>query len=385
MIPYGRQDISEEDIAAVVSVLRSDYLTTGPAVPAFEAAVAARVGARHGVATNSATSALHVACAALGLGPGDWLWTVPNTFVASANVGALCGAGVDFVDIDPESFCMCPKALAAKLETTPEQSRPRIVMPVHMTGRSAEMVEIRSLAERYGFKLIEDASHGIGAVHAGHPVGSCALSDVTVFSFHPVKVITTAEGGMATTGDPILAERMARLRSHGITRDAGAMTEPSHGPWYYQQVDLGWNYRMTDVQAALGMSQLNRLEAFVARRNALADRYDSLLAGLPLRLPQRDPDGVSSFHLYVVRVAAERRRAVFEGMRAAGIGVQVHYIPVHLQPFWRAKGFAEGDFPQAERYYAEAISLPLYPTLTEAEQDRVASALRAQLGSAGPR
>lgn len=383
MIPYGRQDISEEDIEAVAAVLRSDYLTTGPVVPRFEAAVAARCGAAHAVAVNSATSALHIACAALDLGPGDALWTVPNTFVASANAGRYCGADVDFVDIDAETFCMDPAALEAKLEATPPERRPKVVVPVHLTGRSAPMAAIGALAGRYGFRVVEDASHAIGATHAGRPVGACAHSDIAVFSFHPVKIVTTAEGGMAMTNDPALAARMARLRSHGITREPAEMTEPSHGPWYYQQVDLGWNYRLTDMQAALGLSQLDRLDGFVARRNALADRYDRLLAGLPVATPARDPQGVSAFHLYVIRVAPAVHRAVFDGLRDRGIGVQLHYIPVHLQPYYRAFGFGPGDFPVSEAYYARAISLPLYPGLTESQQDAVVAALAAALETAG--
>ena len=379
MIPYGRQDISEDDIAAVAEVLRSDFLTQGPAVPRFEAAVAERVGAGHGVAMNSATSALHVACAALGLGPGDALWTSPITFVASANCALYCGASVDFVDIDPDTFNMDPAALARKLAATPAERRPKIVVPVHMGGQSADMAAIAALGAEFGFRIVEDASHAIGGTYRGRPVGSGAHADVTVFSFHPVKIVTTAEGGMAMTNDPDLAARMGRLRSHGITRAPEEMTEPSHGPWYYQQIELGWNYRLTDVQAALGLSQLARLDAYVARRNALAERYDRLLADLPLALPGRQAQTLSAFHLYVVRVPEARHRAVFERLREAGIGVQLHYIPVHMQPHYRAMGFAEGDFPEAERYYRRAISLPLYPTLTEAEQDTVVARLKEAL------
>jgi UDP-4-amino-4,6-dideoxy-N-acetyl-beta-L-altrosamine transaminase len=376
MIPYGRQDISDADIAAVVAVLRSDHLTQGPVVPAFEAAVAGRVGAAHGVAVNSATSALHVACMALGLGPGDVLWTVPTTFVASANCALYCGAAVDFVDIDPVTWTMCPKALAAKLEAAAAQGRlPKVIVPVHLCGQSADMAEIGRLARAYGVRVIEDASHSIGAEHEGRPVGDCRHSDITVFSFHPVKIITTAEGGLATTQDPDLARRMELARSHGITRDPSEMTQEPDGPWYYQQVSLGYNYRMTELQAALGLSQMARLQDFVDRRRALAARYDRLLGNLPLKRPSPAADVASAWHLYVVRVAADRHRAVFDRLRAEGIGVNLHYIPVHTQPHYRAMGFHAGQFPHAEAYYAEAISIPLYAGLTDADQDRVVAAL----------
>lgn len=376
MIPYGRQDISDDDIAAVVAVLRSDFLTQGPLVPRFESAVAAHVGAAHAVAVNSATSALHIACMALGLGPGDVLWTVPNTFVASANCAVYCGAAVDFVDIDPVRWTMCPKALAAKLETAAAAHRlPKIIVPVHLCGQSADMAEIARLARAYGVKVIEDASHSIGATHEGRPVGDCRYSDITVFSFHPVKIITTAEGGLATTQDARLARAMELARSHGITRDPGEMTHAPDGPWYYQQITLGYNYRMTEMQAALGLSQMTRLEAFVARRRALAARYDRMLGNLPLVRPAPPDDVQSAWHLYVVRVDAARHKAVFEALRADGIGVNLHYIPVHTQPYYRAMGFTRGQFPQSEAYYAEAISIPLYAGLTDADQDKVVAAL----------
>ena len=380
MIPYGRQDISDEDIAAVVAVLRSDFLTQGPQVPAFEAAVAARVGAAHGVAVNSATSALHVACMALGLGPGDVLWTVPNTFVASANCALYCGAAVDFVDIDPVTWTMCPRALEAKLTAAAAAGRlPKVIVPVHLCGQSADMAAIGRLARAHGVRVIEDASHSIGATHEGRPVGDCRYSDITVFSFHPVKIITTAEGGLCTTQDARLARAMELARSHGITRDPAEMTHAPDGPWYYQQITLGYNYRMTELQAALGLSQLSRLDAFVARRRALAARYDRLLAGLPLTRPAPPAEVDSAWHLYVVRVAADRHLAVFNALRADGIGVNLHYIPVHTQPFYRALGFAPGQFPQAEAYYAEAISIPLYAGLSDADQDRVVAALSRAL------
>ena len=381
MIPYGRQDITPEDIAAVEAVLRSDFLTQGPAVPGFEQALAAYCGAARGVAMNSATSALHVACLALGLGPGDRLWTSPNTFVASANCGLYCGAEVDFVDTDPATYNMSVAALEAKLEAAAAENRlPKVVVPVHFAGQSCEMRAIHALGHKYCFRIIEDASHAVGATYLGEPVGNCRYSDITIFSFHPVKIITTAEGGMAMTNDPALAERMERLRSHGITRDPAAMEWGSEGPWYYQQVELGYNYRITDLQAALGRSQLGRLDDYVARRHAIAARYDEALAGLPLTTPWQHPESRSALHLYPIRLHdASRRQEVFEALRAAGIGVNVHYIPVHTQPHYRRLGFRPGDFPEAERYYAGAISLPMFPTLTPAQQDEVAAALKGIL------
>ena len=381
MIPYGRQIISEDDIRAVEAVLRSDHLTQGPVLPRFEAAVAARVGARHAVAVNSATSALHIACAALDLGPGDILWTSPVTFVASANCGRYCGAEVDFVDIDAETFNICADALEARLDAAARAGRlPKVIVAVHMCGQSPDMARIADLARAHGVRIIEDASHSIGADYLGAPVGNCAHSDITVFSFHPVKIITTAEGGMALTGDAGLAARMERLRSHGITRDADLMTHAPDGPWYYQQLELGWNYRMTEMQAALGLNQMDRLDAFIARRRALAEAYDAALAGLPLRRPGRQDGAASSWHLYVIRLDdPSRHRAVFEALRAAGIGVNLHYIPVHLQPYYRDMGFSPGDFPASEDYYARAISIPLHAGLSDAEQARVVAVLTEAL------
>jgi len=384
-LPYGRQTITELDIAAVVEVLRSPFLTQGPVVPAFEQAVAAKVGARHGVAVNSATSALHIACLALGLGPGDRLWTSPITFVASANCGLYCGAQVDFVDIDPATGLMSVAALESKLaQAERDGSLPKVVVPVHLTGSSCAMAEIAALAERYGFALLEDASHAIGGRYQGEPVGNCRHSAITVFSFHPVKIITTGEGGLATTNDTLLAQRMADLRSHGIVREAERFERPAAGPWVYEQQQLGFNYRITDLQAALGLSQLQRLDAIVAERNRQLQRYWQLLEDLPVRLLEV-PEGVlSSVHLAVIRLlqaTADQHREVFEALRTAGIGVQLHYSPVHLQPYYRAMGFSEGQFPESEAYSKTAISLPIFPGLGVDEQHKVTSILHKFLST----
>ncbi|POG13960.1 UDP-4-amino-4,6-dideoxy-N-acetyl-beta-L-altrosamine transaminase [Pseudomonas putida] len=384
MIPYGRQDITQADIDAVVEVLKSDYLTQGPVVPRFEQSVAGHVGARHALSVNSATSALHIACLALGLGPGDWLWTSPVTFVASANCGLYCGAKVDFVDIDPATYNLCPKALAAKLEAAKREGRlPKVVVPVHLCGQPCDMQAIHELAQRYGFKVIEDASHAIGGRYRGEFIGSCRYSDITVFSFHPVKIVTTAEGGMAMTNDDQLASRMALLRSHGVTRDPALMTHEADGPWYYQQVDLGLNYRMTELQAALGVSQMTRLDSYIERRHELARRYDEKLAKLPLTTPWQHPDSYSGLHLYVIRLhlgkIGKSHRQVFESLREQGIGVNLHYIPVHTQPYYAQMGFEPNDFPQAQQYYREAISLPMFQTMTLAQQDEVIAAVERAL------
>ncbi|KQC04391.1 MAG: UDP-4-amino-4,6-dideoxy-N-acetyl-beta-L-altrosamine transaminase [Methanoculleus sp. SDB] len=380
-IPYGRQDINQADIDAVVGILRSDLITQGPAVPRFEKAVASRVRARHAVAVNSGTSALHIACRVLGLKPGGMLWTSPVTFVASANCGLYCGAYVDFVDIDPLTYNISVEALERKLITAEEDGQmPDVVVPVHLCGQSCDMERIHDLSECYGFAIIEDASHAIGGRYKGMHIGNCRYSNITVFSFHPVKIITTGEGGMALTNDDTLAEHMALLRSHGITRDPAKMTHESEGPWYYQQIELGYNYRLTDLQAALGISQMTRLDTYVTRRHELADRYNRLLADLPITTPWQHPDCYSSFHLYVIRLKREKitksHREVFESMRDEGIGVNLHYIPVHTQPLYQRMGFEQGDFPEAERYYTEAISLPIYPAMTEQQQDLVVDAIR---------
>jgi UDP-4-amino-4,6-dideoxy-N-acetyl-beta-L-altrosamine transaminase len=383
-IPYGRQSISEEDIQAVVNVLRSDFLTQGPAVPAFERVVAGYCKVPHAVAVNSATSALHIACMALGAGPGDLVWTSPITFVASANCARYCGADVDFVDIDPNTFNMCPTHLGEKLASAAKVGRlPKVVIAVHMTGQPCDMAAIKALADQYRFAVIEDASHAIGARYRDSITGDCAYSDITVFSFHPVKIITTAEGGMATTRDPGLARRMQLARSHGVTREAAELHLADEGPWHYEQVMLGYNYRLTDMQAALGISQMNNIDRWIDRRNVLASQYDQALAHLPLSLPARRSDIRHALHLYVIRLDAARcrknRRTVFEDLRAAGLGVNVHYIPVHTQPYYQKLGFKAGDFPNSEAYYRDCISIPMYASLTDADQQSVCAKIEAAL------
>lgn len=380
MIPYGKQDIQQADIDAVIEVLTSDFLTQGPKIPVFETAVAEKVGAKHALAVNSATSALHIACLALGLGKGDWLWTTPVTFVASANCGLYCGAQVDFVDIDSKTYNISVSALKHKLERAAIEKRlPKVLVVVHLCGQSCEMQAIKALADQYGIKVIEDASHAIGGKYQGDYIGNGRYSDITVFSFHPVKIITTAEGGMVLTNSDELAGKMNLLRSHGITREPGLMTHEPHGSWYYQQVDLGFNYRMTELQAALGLSQLNRLDEYVARRHEIADRYNRLLKDLPITLPWQHPDSYSGLHLYVIRLnlaeISVSHRDVFESLREQGIGVNLHYIPVHTQPYYENFGFKTEDFPEAMSYYREAISLPLFPTMSDSEQDKVVKIL----------
>lgn len=380
MIPYGKQEVTQQDIDAVVDVLKSDFLTQGPKVPEFEASITSHTGAQYAVAVNSATSALHIACLALGVGVGDWLWTSPITFVASANIGPYCGAKVDFVDINPLTYNMCPAKLEEKLKLAKAKGTlPKVVVPVHLCGQPCDMQAIGKLAKEYGFKVIEDASHAIGGKYHGQPIGNCEYSDVTVFSFHPVKIVTTAEGGVAVTNQKKLAGKMALLRSHGITRDSELMTEEPHGDWYYQQIDLGFNYRMTELQAALGVSQMTRLEQFISARHLLAHRYNKLLAPLPIVLPYQLEDTYSSLHLYVIRLQLEdislTHKQVFDALRLRGIGVNLHYIPVHLQPYYRKMGFVVGDYPNAENYYSEAISLPMYHCMSIAQQDKVIDVL----------
>lgn len=381
MIPYGRQDIHQTDIDAVVNVLRSDFLTQGPVVPAFENAVATHCDVRYAVAVNSATSALHIACLALGVGNGDIVWTSPITFVASANCARYCGADVDFVDIDPITYNMSVECLRSKLEGAQKIGKlPKVVIPVHLCGQSCDMTAIHALSQQYGFKIIEDASHAIGGTYRGEPVGNCRFSDITVFSFHPVKIITTGEGGMAVTNDDKLASHMARLRTHGITRDPAEMTHAPDGPWYYQQLELGLNYRLTDIHAALGLSQMKRLDSFVSTRNQIANRYTKMLAHLPVTVQLQPLDVYSAFHLYVIRLRLPKikksHREVFEALRATGFGVNLHYIPVYRQPYYAQMGFNPSHFPESERYYAAAISIPMYSGITEDQQDRVVAALR---------
>jgi UDP-4-amino-4,6-dideoxy-N-acetyl-beta-L-altrosamine transaminase len=384
MIPYGRQDISDVDVAAVAAVLKSDFLTQGPAVPAFEKALASYCGVKHAVAMNSATSALHIACLALAVGPGDLVWTTPNTFVASANCAVYCGADVDFVDMDVATLNISIAALEQKLRQAKAKDRlPKVVIPVDFSGEPVDMKAVAALAKIYGFKIVEDASHAIGGRYDGKPVGASVYSDITIFSLHPVKIITSGEGGVALTNDDALGKKLARLRSHGITRETADMQNEPDGPWYYEMQDLGFNYRMTDIHAALGLSQLSRLDEFVMKRQQLANRYDRLLKALPLILPERAATEVSALHLYVVQIDPTRsnanRKDVFVKLRELGIGVNVHYMPVHLQPYYRARGFNRGDFPASETYYDRAISIPLYATLTEAQQDTVVAALKQAL------
>lgn len=383
MIPYARQQLNDSDIAAVVEVLRSERLTQGPAIETLERAIAGYCGVRHAVAVSSGTAALHLACRALDIGPGDRVWTSPITFVASANCALYCGAEVGFVDIDPGTRNLCVATLADRLERAARDGTlPKAVVVVHFAGLSCDMAAIGALAGRYGFRVIEDAAHALGGRYRDAPVGCGRHSDLTVFSLHPVKTITSGEGGVVTTSDARLDARLRRLRSHGIERDAKAWVAEAEGGWYYELTELGYNYRITDIQAALGASQAARIDEFVAARRRLAARYDAALAGLPLRLPQCDPAAGSAHHLYVIELpgGAAQRRRVYDGLHADGIGVQVHYIPVHLQPLYRALGFGPGDFPHAEAYYAGALSLPLYPGLRDDEQQRVVSALRRRLG-----
>lgn len=387
-IPYGRQSINRSDIDAVIEVLELDFLTQGPAVPAFEKVLSTYCGVRYAIAVNSATSALHLACLALGVGAGDIVWTSPISFVASANCALYCGAKVDFVDIDPRTYDLSTERLAAKLVAAEKQGAlPKVLIVVHLCGQPCDMEGIRALSLQFGFKVIEDASHAIGATYKGRRIGNCEYSDIAVFSFHPVKIITTGEGGAALTRDPQLAKSMQSLRSHGITRDPMDMDREPDGPWYYQQIELGYNYRMTDIQAALGCSQFRRLDngEFIAARTRLAKRYDRLLAGLPVTTPWQHPDGRSAWHLYVIRLqqdAVKSRNAIFAEMRAAGIGVNLHYIPIYTQPFYQRLGYAFEQCEEAERYYELAITLPLYPALSEEQQDRVIDVLKQSISKA---
>ena len=384
MIPYGRQEISSEDIAAVEKVLKSDFLTQGPVVPKFETAICSHVGADHSIAATSATTALHLACKALGLGVKDVLWTSPNTFVASANCALYCGAAVDFVDIDERTFNMCPDKLRQKLEGARNENKlPKIVVPVHFAGQTCDMEKIYNLSKEFGFSIIEDASHAIGGRYKGEPIGNCRYSDITVFSFHPVKIITTGEGGVAVTNQAELAEKMVLLRSHGITRDEDLLSSSNEGPWYYEQVDLGFNYRMTEMQAALGLSQIAKLDEFVSRRHYLAKRYYDLLAHLPITLPVQEEFSYSSFHLFPIQIDMNRveksRKNIYLELHKRNIGVNIHYIPVHTQPYFQKLGFFEGQFPNSESYYSKALSIPLFHHMSEKQQDQVCKALEEVL------
>ncbi|WP_415883469.1 UDP-4-amino-4,6-dideoxy-N-acetyl-beta-L-altrosamine transaminase [Neptuniibacter sp. QD34_54] len=382
MIPYGKQDINQDDIDSVIEVLQSDFLTQGPKVPAFEEAVCKYTSANYGVAVNSATSALHIACLSLDLKEGGVLWTTPISFVASANCGLYCGADIDFVDIDPETYNISVTALEDKLKQAQiDNCLPNILVAVHLCGQSCDMEAIRRLSREYGFYVIEDASHAIGGEYQGKKIGSCEYSDITIFSFHPVKIITTAEGGIATTNDKYLADQMRLFSSHGVTRDPELMTKETEGPWYYQQICLGYNYRMTELQAALGISQLVRLDEFVARRHYLAEKYDSLLKGMALDTPKQNSSCYSSFHLYIIRlrlvdIPNKTHREIFQYLRDRGIGVNLHYIPIYTQPYYEQQYSCKiGVYPEADRYYEEAISLPLYPKMSEEDQLSVVSAL----------
>jgi len=384
MIPYGKQDINQADIDLVVNVLKSDFLTQGPQVPLFEKTVSDYCGSEYAVVANSATSALHIACMALNLGKGDYLWTSPNTFVASANCGLYCGAQVDFVDIDPLTYNLSSLELEKKLIQAKQDNKlPKIVIPVHFAGQSCDMQKVHSLSKEYGFKIIEDASHAIGGKYLDQPIGGCQYSDITVFSFHPIKIITTAEGGLATTNDKELLTRMQLFRSHGVTRDPELMNKETEGGWYYQQVELGFNYRMTELQAALGVSQMERLDEFVALRHQRQVRYDKLLKGLPIVVPYQSLDSYSALHLYPIQLELENisksHTQVFDELRQKGLGVNLHYIPVHIQPYYEKMGFSRGDFPEAEKYYSRAISIPIFQGLTIEIQDEVVNALKKVL------
>lgn len=384
MIPYGKQDINQTDIDAVVEVLRSDFITQGPVVSAFERSVADYCGVKYAVAVNSGTSALHIACRVLGVGPGDTVWTTPITFVASANCALYCGAEVDFVDIDPRTYNMNPEKLAEKLEWAEKQGKlPKVVIPVHLCGQPCDMAAIHELGQKYEFRIIEDASHAIGGRYKGEPIGNCRYSDITVFSFHPVKVVTTGEGGMCVTNNTELARCFELLRSHGITRDEQEMTHSADGPWFYQQIELGYNYRMTDIQAALGVSQMQRLDEFVAQRHAITERYDKLLNELPVTTPWQHPDGYSGLHLYVIKLKLDEiqktHKEVFESLREQRIGVNLHYIPVYRQPYYEKMGFKAGYCAEAEKYYQEAISIPMYPGLTAELQGCVVEVLQKNI------
>jgi len=384
VIPYGKQDITQSDIDAVVDVLKSDYLTQGPQVPKFEDRIKGYCGAKYAVASNSATSSLHLACLSLGLSKGEWIWTTPITFVSTANCGRFCGANVDFVDIDPDTFNLSPLALEKKLiEAKKSGCLPKIVIPVHLGGQSCDMSAIHALSQKYGFKIIEDASHSIGGKYKKLPIGNCQYSDITVFSFHPVKIITTGEGGVATTKDEQLFKKMKLLRSHGITRDTDMMTQDPDGPWYYQQIELGYNYRMTDIQAALGISQLGRLDEYVRKRHEISRKYFEELINLPIRTQFQHPDAYSSYHLYIIRLNTDQtsisQKELANKLLKNGIGVNLHYIPLHIQPYYKKHGFKLGDYPFSEHYYKESLSIPIFPGMKPQEQEKIIKNIKSIL------
>lgn len=380
MIPYGKHLVDEDDIDAVVEVLRNQFLTQGQVVPQFEKALCDYTGAKHCVAVNSATSGLHVACLAAGVGQGDLVWTVPNSFVASANCALYCGAQVDFVDINPSTRNIDLDALDNKLQAAAEQNRlPKVLIVVHFSGLSCDMQRIQALTQAYSVILIEDAAHGLGGSHRGAKIGSCVHSDMAVLSFHPVKSITSAEGGAVLTNQSQLLQKMQLFAKHGVTKDAALYLGESHGPWYYQQLELGYNYRLSDMQAALGLSQLTKLDSFIQRRAEIAKVYDQALAHLPLKLPLVEPESQSAWHLYMVELTQHNRQSIYQQLHAKGVAVNVHYIPIHLQPYYQRLGFKEGDFPQSEHFYQNALTLPLFPSLSEKEQATVIQALEEVL------
>lgn len=381
IIPYGRQQISDDDVKAVTDVLKSDFLTQGPQVPLFEKSVSDYCGGKYGVAVNSATSALHIACLALELGEGDWLWTSPNSYVASSNCGLYCGANIDFVDVDPKTYNLCVDELEKKLILAEKAHKlPKILVTVHFAGQSCEMKKIRELSNKFGFFVIEDASHCIGGKYLNKPIGSCDYSDIAIFSFHPVKIITTAEGGMATTNSKKFAERMDLFRSHGVTRNQKFMLKENEGPWHYQQIDLGFNYRMTDLQAVLGISQMKKIDEFVSKRHILKKRYEEKIKRIPVIKPYQHSDSYSALHLFPIQLELEQieksRKETFNELRDNGIGVNVHYIPIHTQPYYEKLGFKKGDFPNSEYYYSRAITLPLFHDMTFDQQDKVCEVLK---------
>ena len=385
MIPYSRQNISEEDITAITDVLKSDYLTQGPKTPEFEKIVSEYCGVKYGCAVNSATSGLHIACLALGVGKGDIVWTSPISFVASSNCALYCGATVDFVDIDSLSNNMSVISLEEKLILAKKKGNlPKVVIPVHLSGKSCDMERIHDLGREYDFKIIEDASHAIGASYKNQKVGSCSYSDITVFSFHPVKIITTCEGGMCMTNDGDLYNLLLRYRSHGITRHSEEMKNKPDGLWYYEQLNLGYNYRLNDLQSVLGISQMQKLDSFVKERNIIATSYNGLFSRSQIDLPKIKSENYSSWHLYIIRINSNNnglnRNFVFEKLRNNGVYVNVHYIPIYRHPYYQKMNFKLKDYPEAEKYYKEAISIPIFPGMTSEQQEKIISIISEPIG-----